>query len=183
MEQNSVGDAYKVEGEPEPKPETQPQPQLQPRPATDLPQSELSHSAKDADAHEFEDIELQSNAGDHVADLHPRRGRQWDYFSAMGWWTDEYFYASVCVVTAGCLGVFLDQYDNHVVPETLFWGIQIDTVIIALITVVRVSLKAFVESAVSQGAWIWVSQASQMRCKHEAKLADFKLFDEASRGL
>lgn len=76
----------------------------------------------------------------------------------------------------------LEHYDSRVVPE-LSWGLQLDTAIIALVTVVRVSLKAIVESSISQGAWIWVSEAAQMRSDHHARLDDFKLFDEASRGL
>ncbi len=50
-------------------------------------------------------------------------------------------------------------------------------------TVVRVSMKGIVESSISQGAWIWVSSERQKRCKHHARLQDFRLFDEASRGL
>ena len=62
-------------------------------------------------------------------------------------------------------------------------GIQIDTIIIALISIVRVSLKAIVEGAISQSAWNWVSERSQLRCHHRARFSDFKLFDEASRGM
>ena len=41
----------------------------------------------------------------------------------------------------------LKHYDNHLVPEDIFWGVQFDTLLIALVTVVRVSLKAFVEAS------------------------------------
>ncbi|KAK3694909.1 hypothetical protein B0T22DRAFT_86784 [Podospora appendiculata] len=104
------------------------------------------------------------------------------YFSSASWWQEEYWCALLCVVTATSLALLLHHYDDQVVPE-LGWGIQIDTAIIALVTVVRVSMKAFVETAVSQGAWIWVSEMSQRRCRHSARLSDFKVFDEASRGL
>ncbi|OIW26081.1 hypothetical protein CONLIGDRAFT_717714 [Coniochaeta ligniaria NRRL 30616] len=84
--------------------------------------------------------------------------------------------------TAVGLVFLLQHYDRREVPD-LAWGLQLDTVIIALVTVVRVALGAIVESGISQGAWMWVSEASQKRSNHHARLDDFKLFDEASRGL
>jgi len=80
------------------------------------------------------------------------------------------------------LTLLLIKYDGRVVPE-LIGGLQLDTFIIAMTSVVRVAMKAIVESSVSQGAWLWVSRAQQKRCQHRARLRDFKLFDEASRGL
>jgi hypothetical protein len=104
------------------------------------------------------------------------------YFSSVAWWGEEYWYAMICLVTAACLGYLLAHYDNHLVPD-LGWGLQIDTAIIALVSIVRTSLKGFVETALSQSAWIWVSESSQRRRKHTARLADFKVFHEASQGL
>lgn len=104
------------------------------------------------------------------------------YFSAAAWWQDEYWDAMISFLAAAGLVVLLQQLDNKPEPE-LGWGLQIDTAFIALISVVRVAIKGMVESAISQGAWIWVSERSQKRCKHYARLADFKNFDEASRGL
>ncbi|KAI1129247.1 hypothetical protein F5Y10DRAFT_276934 [Nemania abortiva] len=46
-------------------------------------------------------------------------------------------------------------------------------------SVYRLALKAVIESCISQGAWIWVS--GFRKGKTEAKLEDFKMFDEASR--
>jgi hypothetical protein len=43
-------------------------------------------------------------------------------------------------------------------------------------------MSAIVEAALSQGAWIWISEAAQRRSRHAARLSDFKVFDEASRG-
>lgn len=48
-------------------------------------------------------------------------------------------------------------------------------------SVYRLALKAIIESCIGQGAWIWVS--GFRKGKTEAKLEDFKMFDEASRGL
>ncbi|KAI8631042.1 hypothetical protein F5Y19DRAFT_463416 [Xylariaceae sp. FL1651] len=48
-------------------------------------------------------------------------------------------------------------------------------------SVYRLALKAIIETCISQGAWIWVS--GFRKGKTEAKLEDFKMFDEASRGL
>ncbi|KAI0545534.1 hypothetical protein F4679DRAFT_576071 [Xylaria curta] len=47
-------------------------------------------------------------------------------------------------------------------------------------SVYRLALKAIIETCVSQGAWIWVS--GFRKGKTEARLEDFKMFDEASRG-
>ncbi|KAF4507618.1 hypothetical protein G6O67_004097 [Ophiocordyceps sinensis] len=41
---------------------------------------------------------------------------------------------------------------------------------------------SIVESCICQGAWIWVSKSHQARTRNRARLEDFKLFDEASRG-
>ncbi|KAI0596517.1 hypothetical protein F4775DRAFT_594201 [Biscogniauxia sp. FL1348] len=48
-------------------------------------------------------------------------------------------------------------------------------------SIFRLALKGVVETCVSQGAWIWVSGFRKGRT--EARLEDFKMFDEASRGL
>ncbi|KAI1413260.1 hypothetical protein F5Y13DRAFT_179720 [Hypoxylon sp. FL1857] len=45
----------------------------------------------------------------------------------------------------------------------------------------RLALKAVIESCISQGAWIWVSAFRKGNV--EARLEDFKLFEEASTGL
>lgn len=77
----------------------------------------------------------------------------------------------------------LVQFDDELEPN--FGGLALNTVIIAIMTVYRVALKAIVETALSQGAWIWVSASRQRRGKNTtpARLEDFKMFDEASRGL
>lgn len=80
------------------------------------------------------------------------------------------------------LCIILKKYDNKVVPE-LGGGVQMDTAIIAMVSVIRISMKAFVEAALSQAAWVWLSEMSQRHCKHTAYLSDFKIFDDASRGI
>ncbi|PHH92485.1 hypothetical protein CDD83_7233 [Cordyceps sp. RAO-2017] len=55
-------------------------------------------------------------------------------------------------------------------------------IVIAIMTLVRVALGSIVESCICQGAWIWVSKSHQIRTRNRARLEDFKLFDEASRG-
>ncbi|KAI1436868.1 hypothetical protein GGR50DRAFT_686212 [Xylaria sp. CBS 124048] len=47
----------------------------------------------------------------------------------------------------------------------------------------RIALKAIVETCVGQAAWIWVSGYRRGNTIAEAKLGDFKMFDDASRGL
>ncbi|KAM7224419.1 Protein of unknown function (DUF3176) domain containing protein [Rhypophila decipiens] len=80
------------------------------------------------------------------------------------------------------LCMVLRKYENQVVPEFLA-GINLDTLIIAMITVIRITMKSVVESSLSQAAWVWLSDMSQQKCKHKAYLSDFKVFDEASRGI
>ena len=62
-------------------------------------------------------------------------------------------------------------------------GFQLDTLIIALVTLIRVSLKGVVESVVGQRGWLWVSEEAQRRKGREARLQDWKVWDEASRGV
>jgi hypothetical protein len=105
-----------------------------------------------------------------------------EYLKALCWWTDEYRCAVVCILGSVLLGLLLHRYDDQLVPNLPF-GLNLDMVIVAMMTAVRVALKGIVESSISQGAWIWVSEARQRRSKEKARLEDFKLFDEASRGL
>ncbi|KAI1871028.1 hypothetical protein JX265_006068 [Neoarthrinium moseri] len=98
-------------------------------------------------------------------------------------WKEEYLYCALCLAAATGLIILLWRYDGEVEPK-LGAGLELSTVVIAIMTVFRVALSAIVETALSQGAWIWVSAARQRRKKTEpARLEDFKMFDEASRGL
>jgi hypothetical protein len=142
-------------------------------------------TTKEVDGDAFEDIELQPH-GVKIPDpaINTRLGRKKrEVVSVLKWWREEYIYAFICVATAVGIFVLLKHYDNRLVPVNMFWGVQFDTLLIALVTMVRVSIKAFVEAAVSQGAWLWVAARSQRRCRHASRLKDFKMFDEASRGL
>lgn len=105
-----------------------------------------------------------------------------EYLLALRWWHDEYRYAAVCVASVALLGLLLRRYDQQPVPDLPF-GIGFDMVIVAMMTSVRVALTAIVESSISQGAWIWVSEARQRHGRGHARLEDFKLYDGASRGL
>jgi hypothetical protein len=92
-------------------------------------------------------------------------------------------YCGVCLAAATGLVVLLACYDGKLEPE-LAVGVKLSTALVAVMTVFRVALSAIVETTLSQGAWIWVSAARQRRKKTEpARLEDFKMFDEASRGL
>jgi len=111
--------------------------------------------------------------------------------STTAWWKEEYINAAICAATSVCLVVLLSHYDNKVMSEfnNLYdWALgplHLNTVIVALITVLRLSLKSIVDAAVSQGAWIWVSEGYQRQQKRpqHAHFSDFKVFDDASRGL
>ncbi|CAJ2500554.1 Uu.00g034070.m01.CDS01 [Anthostomella pinea] len=80
---------------------------------------------------------------------------------------------------AGLLAL-LYLFDGKLEPD---WNsdLQFSTVIVAMMTVFRLSLGGIIETCISQDAWIWVSAFRKGRT--EARLEDFKMFDEASRGL
>jgi hypothetical protein len=105
------------------------------------------------------------------------------YFTLLfKWWHDEWVSTFLCLLVTAMLVLLLVKYDGQPVPDLLGdW--QLDTFVIAMTSVIRVSMGFIVESSMSQAAWIWVSKARQGRCKHKAKLQDFKLFGDASRGL
>lgn len=106
------------------------------------------------------------------------------YYTIFRWWRGECIYIFICLLATGLLVLVLSTYNNRPVPAPHWIGsLQLDTFIIAMITIIRVSMGAIVESSLSQAAWIWVSQARQQSCRHKARLGDFKIFDEASRGL
>lgn len=97
-------------------------------------------------------------------------------------WTDEYMGASVCIVAIVVLSVVLYHYDGKLAPH-LSPALDLDMLVIALMTIVRVALGNIVEACICQCAWVWVSKNHQIRANTQARLEDFKLFDEASRGL
>ncbi|KAI0452341.1 hypothetical protein F5B21DRAFT_506358 [Xylaria acuta] len=86
----------------------------------------------------------------------------------------------VCLAAATALVALLYAFNGMLEPS---WNsdIQLSTLLIALMSVYRLALKAIIETCVGQGAWIWVS--GFRKGKTEARLEDFKMFDEASRGL
>ncbi|KAI2614877.1 hypothetical protein GGR54DRAFT_632523 [Hypoxylon sp. NC1633] len=86
----------------------------------------------------------------------------------------------VCLLAAFFLVSLLYLFDDQVAPE---WhaNLQYGTVVIAVMSCFRLALKAIIETCISQGAWIWVS--SFRKGNAEARLEDFKMFDEAASGL
>nr|XP_036581537.1 uncharacterized protein CTRU02_08587 [Colletotrichum truncatum]KAF6789888.1 hypothetical protein CTRU02_08587 [Colletotrichum truncatum] len=123
------------------------------------------------------------NDDDDEGEGPPRPRPKSNYKSLYKWWNDEYRLVAVCVAGAIALGIVFQQFDNQLVPK-LPGGIDFDVVIVAMFTCVRVAMSGIVESSISQAAWIWVSEARQRRTNDmRAKLEDFKIYDEASRGL
>ncbi|KAI1077411.1 hypothetical protein F5B20DRAFT_583407 [Whalleya microplaca] len=86
----------------------------------------------------------------------------------------------MCLVAAGGLIALLWLFDGKLEPE---WNsdLQFSTVVIAVMSAYRMALKGIVETCLIQGAWIWVSGFRKGRT--EARLEDFKMFDEAAKGL
>ncbi|KJZ77566.1 hypothetical protein HIM_03290 [Hirsutella minnesotensis 3608] len=101
--------------------------------------------------------------------------------SSFKWWADEYRCAVLCAIGIVALALVLWHFDGKLHPR-LGPGIELDMIVIAIMTLVRVTLGSIVESCICQGAWIWVSKSHQARTRVRARLEDFKLFDEASRG-
>ncbi|KAK9777244.1 hypothetical protein SCAR479_05973 [Seiridium cardinale] len=93
-------------------------------------------------------------------------------------WKEEYIYCGVCLMAAAGLVTLLAQYNGQLEPRFgTGSALELSTIIIAIMTVFRVALSAIVETALSQGAWIWVSAARQERKKktEPARLEDFKM--------
>ncbi|KAK3987012.1 hypothetical protein QBC44DRAFT_401223 [Cladorrhinum sp. PSN332] len=102
-------------------------------------------------------------------------------------WHEEFWYALLSVLSFIGLALFLKNYDGAVLPLSFGWtgGFSFETAVVALVTFMRGCMDAYVGSAVSQGAWIWVSERAQMRRKGREvpRLGDFSMFDAASRGM
>ncbi|KAI0473743.1 hypothetical protein GGR56DRAFT_547729 [Xylariaceae sp. FL0804] len=128
------------------------------------------------------DIEAEAESADESTDLSIPSPRELErtVLSTIGWWKEEYFFCVVALATAAALIALLYLFDGKLQPD---WNsdLQFSTVVIFIMTAFRLSLKAVIENCVSQAAWIWVS--SFRKGKTEARLEDFKMFDDASRGL
>lgn len=108
------------------------------------------------------------------------RGRR-VHLVALQWWADEYKSAIICGLSIIILSIVLWHYDGKLVPR-LSPGLDLEMLVIALVTISRVAISNVVEACISQCAWIWIAKSHQQRTNTVARLEDFKLFDEASRG-
>ncbi|KAM3520858.1 hypothetical protein NHJ13051_006607 [Beauveria bassiana] len=118
----------------------------------------------------------------HLIHRRIERGRH-AYLVALQSWADEYKSAIICGLSIVILVIILWYYDGKLAPRLSPVGaLDLDMVVIALVTVARVGVGNVVEACIAQGAWIWVAKTHQRRTNTVARLEDFKLFDEASRG-
>lgn len=108
-------------------------------------------------------------------------GTEWARAIVPRSWAEEYRSAFVAIGAVLALGLILWHFDHKLSPE-FGAGLDLDTIVIAIMTVLRVALGSIVESCLSQAAWIWASKSHQLCKKNVFRLEDFKLFDEASRG-
>ncbi len=131
----------------------------------------------DGAADEESNLPEESN---HLLRSKIERGRR-AYLVALQWWADEYKSAIICGLTIIILSIVLWHYDGKLAPR-LSPGLDLEMLVIALVTVCRVAMGNVVEACISQCAWIWISKSHQRRTNTVARLEDFKLFDEASRG-
>ncbi|TQV96951.1 arginase family protein [Cordyceps javanica] len=126
------------------------------------------------------DEEYHTEEADNLLSRKNERGRR-AYLVALQWWADEYKSAIICGLSIIILSIVLWYYDGKLVPS-LSPGLDLDMLVIALVTVSRVAMGNVVEACISQCAWIWISKSHQQRTNTVARLEDFKIFDEASRG-
>ncbi|KAK0668242.1 hypothetical protein QBC41DRAFT_277212 [Cercophora samala] len=166
-----------------------------PRPAVTGGRAGEEHQQRHYQGDErFENVELGGGEGFMMVESNSpggegrKRGRK--YHSSFSWWKEEYVYAALSVVAVVGLAAFLRTYDGQVLPVQFGWaGLSFETGVVALVTAMRLCMDAYVGSAISQGAWLWVSERAQMRRRGGedgrcgAKLEDFGKFDAASRGL
>lgn len=110
------------------------------------------------------------------------RGVRQGRIAAFASWTEEYVCAGICTLSIVMLSMILWHYDGKENPR-FAPGVQLDMIVIALVTISRVAMESIVEACISQYAWIWISHSHQQRTKTHAKLGDFRLFNEAARGL
>ena len=82
------------------------------------------------------------------------------------WWADEYRCAIVCMTGLALLAVLLWHFDGKLAPD-FGPGIELDMIIIAIMTLVRITLGSIVEACICQGAWIWVQ--SRIRRGHKTR--------------
>ncbi|KXH68792.1 hypothetical protein CSAL01_00060 [Colletotrichum salicis] len=121
---------------------------------------------------------------DNTEEGPPRPLPKSDYKSLYKWWNDEYRLVVVCIIGAIVLGIIFKSYNGEPIPQLMNGKLDFDVIIVAMFTCVRVAMSGIVETSISQSAWIWVSEARQRRTNDSrARLEDFKIYDEASRGL
>ncbi|KAM3429339.1 hypothetical protein MY4824_008306 [Beauveria thailandica] len=140
-----------------------------------------SHSLNHDGAADEESCHVAQESN-HLIHRKIERGRN-AYLVALQSWADEYKSAIICGLSIVILVIILWYYDGKLAPRLSPVGaLNLDMVVIALVTVARVAVGNVVEACIAQGAWIWVAKTHQRRTNTVARLEDFKLFDEASRG-
>lgn len=150
-------------------------------PASHYEQSYTTHDgAADEERNVLGDGD-EHEARKHLLGGHFRQNKR-IYLAAFRWWTDEYKCAVIGALSIILLAILLWYYDGKIAPH-ISPGLELDMLVIALVTIARVAMGNIVEACLSQCAWIWISKSHQLRTKTHARLEDFKLFDEASRGL
>lgn len=137
-------------------------------------------STQDGAADQYDSIELDDLTEPFVVPT-TRKARSY-YKTAIQPWNDEYTCVAVCLLSIIALALVLWHYDGKQNPK-FAPGVQLDMIVIALVTTSRVAMESVVEACISQYAWIWISGSHQRRTNTRAVLKDFKLFDEAARGL
>jgi hypothetical protein len=102
--------------------------------------------------------------------------------SVFGWWKYEILASAISVGSLVALVILVRHYDGRPLQDIdLPKSLQLSTIIAALSTVMRVALSMPVTSALSQDAWLWLSDSKQ-RSSRYGRLIDLDLTDNASRG-
>lgn len=149
---------------------------------------DVNHYRNDGDAHlavcdgPADDVDSDGSHPQEKIIFPKVRKNKFPFLRTLTWWDDEYKCLAICVFSIIILAIVLWYFDGKQPPE-LAPGVQLDMIIIALVTTSRVAMGSVVEACISQCAWIWIAKTHQVRTQTHARLKDFKLFDEAARGL
>ena len=105
-----------------------------------------------------------------------------DVLSILRWWQPELFASALTLAAFIALIAVINHYDGVAVQDLKFpTSLTLNGLIALLSTFIRASLMVPIGSALSQEAWIWLSENRYHQSRH-GQLRDLEFSDAASRG-
>ncbi|KAI9715404.1 MAG: hypothetical protein M1828_000864 [Chrysothrix sp. TS-e1954] len=105
-----------------------------------------------------------------------------DVIQILRWWQPELFAVVLTLAAFNALVAVLKHYDGVAVQDLDFpSALTLNGLIALLSTFIRAALMVPIGSALSQEAWLWLSENRYHRSRH-GQLRDFEFTDAASRG-